>query len=513
MSSMNESSGTPEQNITELEQHRLEKLNDLKQKEYDLYPPRFERSHSAREALEQFFQEEDIADGMSLSVAGRVVASRPMGKAAFFHLEDISGRIQIYGNDKTLSEKEHYLLKNIDLGDIVGIEGEPFRTKKGEPSVRAKKYVLISKNLSVLPVVKEKDGVKYDAFADVEQRYRKRYVDLAVNPDVREDFILRSKIIKEIRSFLHSRDFLEVETPMMQAVASGAAARPFVTHHNTLDMQLYLRIAPELYLKRLLVGGFEKVFELNRNFRNEGISTKHNPEFTMIEIYQAYADYETMMQLTEDIFTTVADKVLGSREIEYGDVTISLNTPWPRKPYLEIIKEKTGLDFSVFLEQEQPSSGEAVKMAQSIGIKIDPATEFWDVVDEIFSQKVEPELIQPVFITEFPRAISPLSKNIPGNPHLVERFEPYITGREMGNAFSELNDPQEQQKRFEEQLKLKEAGAEETMQMDEDFIEALKTGMPNAGGLGIGIDRMVMLFANKQSIKDVILFPLLRKKD
>jgi lysyl-tRNA synthetase class 2 len=316
--------------------------------------------------------------------------------------------------------------------------------------------------------------------------------------------------LREIRDLLHQRGFMEVETPMMQAIASGAAARPFTTHHNALDIDLYMRIAPELYLKRLIVGGYEKVFEMNRNFRNEGISTKHNPEFTMIEIYQAYADYNTMMQLTEDIFENLAVKLIGSTDLPYGDATISLKKPWKRVAYLESIKEATGLDFEKFLGDENPSAAEAKKMATSIGLRAESLHTFWEVVDLVFSEKVEPFLIQPTIVMHYPKAISPLAKSIPGNPHLVERFEPYITGREMGNAFSELNDPLEQDRRFSEQAAQKASGAEETMATDDDFVTALKVGMPPTGGLGIGIDRLVMLFANKASIKDVILFPLLR---
>ncbi|HNJ65956.1 MAG TPA: lysine--tRNA ligase, partial [Turneriella sp.] len=346
--------------------------------------------------------------------------------------------------------------------------------------------------------------------SDIELRYRQRYIDLAVNADARSTFALRSAILREIRDFLHQRGFMEVETPMMQAIASGAAARPFTTHHNALDIDLFLRIAPELYLKRLIVGGYEKVFEMNRNFRNEGISTKHNPEFTMIEIYQAYADYNTMMELTEEIFETLALKLHGKTEIPYGTHTVSLKRPWKRVSYLDSIAEATGLDFNKFLGEENPSAAEAKKMAASIGLKAEALHTFWEVVDLVFSEKVEPNLIQPTIVMHYPKAISPLAKSIPGNPHLVERFEPYITGREMGNAFSELNDPHEQELRFREQARQKDSGAEETMATDDDFVTALKVGMPPTGGLGIGIDRLVMLFANKASIKDVILFPLLR---
>lgn len=502
-----------ELSASEQERLRTEKRAEYIEKGLNPYPARFKREKKISEILSEFFSEEDSVREAVISTAGRVVAKRPMGKAAFLTIASEGAKIQIYSNNKLLSEEEHYLLKNIDIGDITGVKGETFRTKTGEPSIRASELSILSKSLLPLPVVKEKDGQVFDAFADVETRYRKRYLDLNVNDHVRQLFIKRSQILTEIRNFFNRRGFLEVETPMMQAVASGAAARPFETYHNALGIPLYLRIAPELYLKRLIVGGFEKVYELNRNFRNEGISTKHNPEFTMMEVYQAYADYEDMMQMTEDLFLHLADTVAGRRQLIYGDKTISLEKPWARKTYLGIIKEKTGLDFEPFLDTDLPDAEKAREMATGLGIKTDGIDSFWDVVDEIFSEKVEPELIQPVFITHFPKAISPLAKETEDNPLLVERFEPYITGREMGNAFSELNDPVEQQLRFKNQLTMKEEGAHETIEMDEDFIEALKTGMPPTGGLGIGIDRLVMLFTDSQSIKDVILFPLLRPKE
>jgi len=503
------------ENISELRKQRIDKLNQLKELSIDVYPARFNRESEISQVKEKYFIEENIPEESLndlITVAGRIKSKRQMGKAGFINIEDFTGSIQLYANQKTLDETDYKVFQNLDIGDIIGITGEPFRTKTNEPSLRAKKMTLLSKNLSPLPIVKEKDGKTFDAFADVETRYRKRYVDLIVNQNVKQDFIIRSKILHEIRQFFQERDFLEVETPMMQAVASGAAAKPFATHHNALDMPLFLRIAPELYLKRLIVGGFEKVFELNRNFRNEGISPKHNPEFTMMEVYQAYADYEDMMQLTEDLFLHLADKVLGKRKLPYGDEEIDLSTPWEKKSYLGIIKEKSGLDFESFLEEENPSFDKAKEMASSIGVDSKGLHTFWEVVDEVFSIKVEPTLIQPIFITHFPKAISPLAKEFRDNPLLVERFEPYITGREMGNAFSELNDPIEQQARFEEQIKQAKEGAEETVALDEDFIEALKVGMPPTGGLGIGIDRLIMLFTNSQTIKDVILFPLMRKK-
>jgi len=499
---------------SELEEQRLSKLEALKTRGIDPYPVRFaDKQDISALRLQHFGPANDLTpaeDVAAVSTAGRVVAIRDMGKAQFLQIQDQTGRMQIYAGNKTLNEQDYFVLTNLDLGDIIGIKGRPFRTKTNEPSIHANELKILSKNLAPLPVVKEKDGETYDSISDIELRYRQRYIDLAVNGDARNTFALRSAILREIRDLLHNRGFMEVETPMMQAIASGAAARPFNTHHNALDIDLHLRIAPELYLKRLIVGGYEKVFEMNRNFRNEGISTKHNPEFTMIEIYQAYADYNTMMELTQDIFEHLAIKLIGSTDLPYGDHIISVKKPWKKIGYLESIKEATGLDFEKFLSEANPSAAEAKKMAGSIGLKAESLHTFWEVVDLVFSEKVEPNLIQPTIVMHYPKAISPLAKSIPGNEHFVERFEPYITGREMGNAFSELNDPLEQERRFLEQASQKASGAEETMETDTDFVTALKVGMPPTGGLGIGIDRLVMLFANKSSIKDVILFPLLR---
>ncbi len=508
MSEMEADQGAQQGDIFAQRQTQYEKL---KEAGVEIYPNRFERELTVGEILALFTGEE--VPERTVTLAGRVMSKRPMGKAGFLHLQDQTGQIQVYGNNKLLDEKEYFIFQNIDIGDLVGVSGELFRTKIGEPSVRINRMAMLSKNLFPLPVVKEKDGKRFDEFSDVEARYRRRYLDLIVNPEVRETFQTRSQVVQKIREFLTQKGFMEVETPMMQSVASGAAAKPFRTHHNALGMDLYLRIAPELYLKRLIAGGFEKVFELNRNFRNEGISVKHNPEFTMMEVYEAYADYNNMMELTEQMFAFLAKEVTGDTKVPYNGVEIDLTPPWPRKPYLESIREKTGLDFSVFLAEEEPSLEKAKEMAKEAGIDASRLHTFWEVVDEIFSEKVEGELIQPVFITDYPKAMSPLAKNIPGNGYLVERFEPYIVGREMGNAFSELNDPFEQKERFLDQLRQKEAGQEETIEMDEDFIDVLKVGMPPTGGLGIGIDRLVMLLTDSQTIKDVILFPLLRKKE
>ncbi|MDH4199578.1 MAG: lysine--tRNA ligase [Spirochaetia bacterium] len=490
---------------------RLSKYNALKEREINVYPNRFIREFTVTEILSLFESSEDPQK--KVTAAGRVMSKRPMGKAGFINIQDFSGQIQVYSNNTLLNDDDYFVFSQIDIGDIVGIGGETFKTKTGESSIRVDKLTMLSKNLFPLPISKEKDGIRFDEFADVEQRYRRRYLDLAVNPEVKNTFIIRSKIVSHIRNFLVAKGFFEVETPMMHSIASGAAARPFKTHHNTLDMDLFLRIAPELHLKRLITGGFEKVFELNRNFRNEGISIKHNPEFTMMEIYQAYADYEDMMNLTEELIADTARVVLNSDQLIYGETTISLKPPWPRKPYFEIILEKTGLDFKPFLKSEHPSFEEAKKMAQSAGVGTKDLHTFWEVVDAVFSDKVEASLIQPVFITDFPRAMSPLAKSKPENNLLVERFEPYINGWEIGNAFTELNDPFDQKERFLQQMQMKKEGQAEVIEMDEDFIDVLKVGMPPTGGLGIGIDRLVMLMTNSPSIKDVILFPLLKKKE
>ena len=491
---------------------RKNKLNSLLQKRIYPYPRHFAKKDTVKSILEKYFPNRDSVLKGGIQTAGRVVNKRPMGKAGFLQLADQTGSLQIYTNNKLLSEEDFFVFQQTDIGDIIGIQGEPFLTKTNEPSVKVRSFTILSKNLSPIPIVKEKEGQVYDAFTDIEARYRKRYVDLIVNKNTREEFIKRSLLIKHLRDFLSERGFLEVETPMLQTIASGAAAKPFETYHNTLGIPLFLRIAPELYLKRLIVGGFEKVFELNRNFRNEGISPKHNPEFTMIELYQAYSDYNDMMSLVEDIFEYLADKLSGSQKIIYGEHTVDFKKPWKRKTYLDAVKEETDIDFTPFLTKEKPDTREAMRLASSLKIDLSQIKTFWEVVDAVFSTFVEPKLIQPVFITHYPKAVSPFAKTVPKEEHLVERFEPYIAGREIGNAFTELNDPIEQKKRFMQQLSLKEEGAEETIPLDEDYLEALKVGMPPTGGLGLGIDRMAMLFMNHKSIKDVILFPTLRPK-
>ena len=494
----------------EVEENRITKLQALQNRGIDPYPNSFVRRNTIASILQKNFSDHLVET--EVVTAGRVIHKRSMGKAGFVHIRDQSSQIQIYSNNKILSEQEYFIFQQLDIGDIIGVTAIPFYTKTKEPSLRVAKLVLLSKNLTTLPIVKEKEGVVYDAFKDTETRYRKRYIDLTVNPSVSNVFRTRSKIIQTIRNFLLKNDFLEVETPMLQSTASGASAKPFVTHHNTLKMSLYMRISPELALKRLIVGGFEKVFEVNRNFRNEGMSTNHNPEFTMLELYQAYADYNTMLHLTEDIFTHICQNVTKSDTIPYMEHKINIKKSWPCKKYFDVIQEETDLDFSSFAKQDNPDLEEAKEMVKSKSLSIDLENihTFWEVVDAVFSNYVEGKLIQPIFITHYPKAISPLAKACQNEPYLVERFEPYIAGREMGNAFSELNDPIEQEKRFQMQKKLQQEGAKEIVEMDEDFLEALKVGMPPTGGLGLGIDRITMLFTNQPSIKDVILFPTMR---
>ncbi|MCD5405368.1 MAG: lysine--tRNA ligase [Desulfotomaculum sp.] len=474
-------------------QARRDKLEQLIQEGIDPYGGRFVRTHTAKEILDNF---EEI-EGKSVVLAGRIIAKRGHGKAGFANLQDLSGVIQIYGRLDDLGDEKYKLFQKLDIGDIVGVEGTVFKTRKGEVTVALKDISMLSKSLRPLPE-------KWHGLKDIDLRYRQRYVDLIVNPDVRNTFIVRSRVIRSIRDFLNERGFLEVETPMMHPIAGGAAARPFVTHHNALDMDLFLRIAPELYLKRLLVGGFEKVYEINRNFRNEGISTRHNPEFTMLELYQAYADYTDMMNLTEELISSVSKEVLGTTSVHYMGNDIKLDTPWTRMTMLEAIEKYSGVDFS------DMDFDEAKSKAEELGIEVDECKTTGDVLNEVFEQKVEPNLIQPTFIMDYPVEISPLAKRKKDNPKLTYRFELFIFGCEVANAFSELNDPIEQKKRFLEQLKKRQAGDEEAHVMDEDYIRALEYGMPPAGGLGIGIDRLVMLFTNSPSIRDVILFPLMR---
>jgi lysyl-tRNA synthetase class 2 len=486
----------------ELIKQRIKKIEELREMGIKPYGDPFRASDHASELLDRYADtpKEDLeAAAVQCSLAGRIMAFRDFGKAAFAHVQDSSGKIQIYLKKDVLGQK-HKLLKKLDIGDIIGIRGRLFRTKTNELTVEVEQLELLTKSVRPLPE-------KWHGLKDVETRYRQRYVDLIVNPEVRENFAKRSVIIKGVRDFLESKGFIEVETPMMHQIPGGATARPFKTHHNALDIDLYLRIAPELYLKRLLVGGYERVYELNKNFRNEGISTKHNPEFSMLEFYIAYRDYHYLMSLTEDLITTVAMKAVGTLKIPYGDDVIDLTPPWRRVPMLEALMESG-------VPQEALGDAEKAKQwARGNQIDIPEGSSHGKALDEIFKEKVEPGLVQPTFIIDHPVELSPLAKRKADNPALVERFELFICSRELANAFSELNDPFDQKVRFLEQVKAKQEGDEEAHWMDEDFIRALEYGMPPAAGEGIGVDRLVMLLTNSPSIRDSILFPQLKPED
>ncbi|MCR4440705.1 MAG: lysine--tRNA ligase [Peptococcaceae bacterium] len=478
-------------------QVRLEKLNELKKRGIDPFGSRFERTHYAADIVDNFVR----LEGKDVVIAGRIMSKRDMGKAAFAHLQDISGQIQIYIRLDDVGPETHELFTRLDIGDIIGVSGYVFRTKKGEITVGVKGLTFLTKALRPLPE-------KWHGLRDVELRYRQRYVDLIVNPEVKKVFVTRSRIIQAMRRFLDNKGFLEVETPTMHTVAGGASARPFITHHNALDIDLYMRIALELHLKRLIVGGLEKVYEIGRVFRNEGISTKHNPEFTMMELYQAYADYHDMMKLTEEMISTVALEVLGSPVVVYQGTKIDLSPPWPRMTMVEAVKKYTGIDFNVI-----NSDQEARELSSRLGLKTDGESTRGTILNEIFEEKVEQHLIQPTFILDYPLEISPLAKRKTDNPGFTYRFEAFITAREIANAFSELNDALDQRERFLKQAEKRAKGDEEAHMMDEDFVRALEVGMPPTGGLGIGIDRLVMLLTDSPSIRDVILFPTLRPRD
>ncbi|OCQ90024.1 lysine--tRNA ligase [Nostoc sp. MBR 210] len=487
---------------------RLEKVDQIKQLGANPYAYRWESTHNAAQLQEKFA---DLASGeevdLEVAIAGRIMARRVFGKLAFFTLQDETGTIQLYLEKNRIQESMaeidaeafNHLKQLTDAGDILGVKGTIKRTEKGELSVYVKQYTILTKSLLPLPD-------KWHGLTDVAKRYRQRYVDLIVNPEVRQTFRRRAQITAGIRRYLEQRDFLEIETPVLQSEAGGADARPFITYHNTLEMELYLRIATELHLKRLIVGGFEKVFEMGRIFRNEGISTRHNPEFTSIEIYQAYADYNDMMALTEGIVTTVAQEVLGTLQITYQGETVDLTPPWRRVTMHDLVKEVTGLDFNSF-----PSLSDAKAAAKNAGIPgTDEAQSIGKLLNLAFEEKVETNLIQPTFVIDYPVEISPLAKPHRSQPGLVERFELFIVGRETANSFSELTDPIDQRERLEAQAARKAAGDLEAQGVDEDFLTALEYGMPPTGGLGIGIDRLVMLLTDSASIRDVIAFPLLK---
>ncbi|MDE9929267.1 lysine--tRNA ligase [Staphylococcus pseudintermedius] len=486
-------------------QVRRQKLQELRDLGIDPFGEKFERTGTAETLKAQWDQyaKEELAEKETEShtvIAGRIMTKRGKGKAGFAHIQDLSGQIQIYVRKDQVGDAQFGIWNTADLGDIVGVEGIMFKTNTGELSVKAKSFKLLSKALRPLPD-------KHHGLQDIEQRYRQRYLDLITNEESTQTFINRSRILQEMRNYLNEKGFLEVETPMMHQIAGGAAAKPFVTHHNALDATLYMRIAIELHLKRLIVGGLEKVYEIGRVFRNEGVSTRHNPEFTMIELYEAYADYKDIMSLTEELVAHIARRVLGTTSVQYGDETINLEPQWCRLHMVDAVKEATGVDF-----YEVKSDKEAHELAKAHGIEVDDNMKYGHILNEFFEQKVEETLIQPTFIYGHPIEISPLAKKNPEDPRFTDRFELFIVGREHANAFTELNDPIDQRQRFEAQLVEKEQGNDEAHEMDEDFIEALEYGMPPTGGLGIGIDRLVMLLTNSPSIRDVLLFPYMRQK-
>ena len=482
---------------------RREKMNTMRENGLDPFGKRFDRSHSTKELVEQYAElekEELEAKSVAVSLAGRIMTKRGKGKAGFAHLQDLTGQIQVYVRQDAVGEENYKLFDSSDLGDIIGVTGTLFKTKVGELSVKVEGFVFLTKALRPLPD-------KFHGLKDVEQRYRQRYLDLIMSQESKATFISRSRIIQSMRRYLDDHGYLEVETPMMHSIAGGASARPFITHHNALDMPLFMRIAIELHLKRLIVGGLEKVYEIGRVFRNEGVSTRHNPEFTMIELYEAYADYRDIMSLTENLIAHIAQEVVGSTTVQYGDYEVDLKPEWKRLHMVDAIKEYTGADF-----WNEMSVEEARELAKEHGVEINNNMLYGHIVNEFFEQKVEEKLIQPTFIYGHPVEISPLAKKNDEDPRFTDRFELFIVAREHANAFTELNDPIDQRERFEAQLKEREQGNDEAHMMDDDFVEALEYGMPPTGGLGIGIDRLVMLLTNSPSIRDVLLFPLMRHK-
>lgn len=483
---------------------RRQKMQNFREHGLDPFGKRFERTHLSQEIVEQYdqFSKEELEEkSVEVIIAGRIMTKRGKGKAGFAHLQDLKGQIQIYVRKDAIGEDSYEFFNTADLGDIIGVRGTVFKTNVGELSVKAQEVEYLTKALRPLPE-------KFHGLKDVEQRYRQRYLDLIVSENSKETFILRSRIIQAMRRYLDDQGFLEVETPMLHSIAGGATARPFITHHNALDMQLYIRIAIELHLKRLIVGGLEKVYEIGRVFRNEGISTRHNPEFTMLELYEAYADYNDIMSLTENLIAHTAKEVLGTTTVRYGEEDINLAPGWKRLHMADAVKEYTGVDFWQHMSKE-----EAQALAEEHSIEIKPTMEVGHILNEFFEQKVEEQLVQPTFVYGHPVEISPLAKKNPEDERFTDRFELFIVRREHANAFTELNDPIDQRERFEAQLIEKEEGNDEAHEMDDDFIEALEYGLPPTGGLGIGIDRLVMLLTNSASIRDVLLFPQMRPKE
>ena len=496
--SENQENNTQEQelDLNQLMLVRREKLDKLKQDGKDPYEiTKFNRTHTSKQIMDNY----DELEGKDVTVAGRIMAKRIMGKASFCHIQDSEGKIQSYVSINELGEESYKAFKEDDIGDIIGITGFVFKTRTGEISIHAKEVTLLSKSLRPLPE-------KYHGLKDTDLRYRQRYVDLIVNPEVKETFVKRSKIIKELRRILDEKGYIEVETPILNTIVTGDAARPFITHHNTLDLDMYLRIAPELYLKRLIVGGFDKVYEIGRLFRNEGMDIKHNPEFTNIELYSAYEDYNDMMNIAEEIISTLAKNVLGTTTINYQGQEINLAPGWRKLPMIEGIKEVTGIDFNKVASDE-----EALEIAKQHNITMEEAKQTkGHVINAFFEEYVEKTLIQPTFVIDYPVEISPLAKRKPSNPTLTERFELFIGGREYGNAYSELNDPIDQYERFLKQVEAKQKGDVEAGDMDEDFVNALEIGLPPTGGLGIGLDRLIMLLTDSASIRDILLFPTMK---
>ncbi|MBD7970922.1 lysine--tRNA ligase [Paenibacillus gallinarum] len=492
-----------EQELSELLQIRRAKLDELRALGIDPFGKKYERTDEAGNILKQYsdLTKEEIEEkNIEVSIAGRIMAKRGMGKASFAHIQDLSGRIQIYVRKDTVSEAQYDAFTLLDLGDIIGVKGTVFKTKTGETSIKVTELEVLSKSLYPLPD-------KYQGLKDVELRYRQRYVDLIMSSEVQQTFISRSRIIQSMRRYLDGLGYLEVETPTLHSIAGGAAARPFITHHNALDMELYMRIAIELHLKRLIVGGLEKVYEIGRVYRNEGISTRHNPEFTMIELYEAYADYKDIMELTENMVAHIAQEVLGTTKIDYQGHEVDLTPSWRRVSMVDAVKEVKGVDFGVQMTNE-----EAHRLAKEHNVPVEKHMTFGHILNAFFEEFVEETLIQPTFVYGHPVEISPLAKKNEEDPRFTDRFELFIVGREHANAFSELNDPIDQRQRFEAQLLEKEHGNDEAHEMDDDFIRALEYGMPPTGGLGIGVDRLVMLLTNAPSIRDVLLFPHMRHR-
>lgn len=482
--------------INEQMQNRIDKMHKIEEHGWRPFGRRFEWTHRSGDVKDQF---ETLAETEAeVKMAGRVMAIRGHGKTCFMDMQDKTGRMQLYVRKDVLGEEDYSLVKMMDIGDTIGVTGIPFRTHMGEISIKVIKMEMLSKSLRPLPE-------KWHGLKDIETRYRQRYVDLIVNPEVRDTFVKRSQIIRSVREVLDSHDFLEVETPILNTIAGGAAARPFISYHNALDMQVYMRIAPELYLKRLIVGGMDRVYELGRVFRNEGIDNRHNPEFTSVEIYQAFADYRDMMDLTEEVVVKTAMKVLGTTKITYEGVEIELASPWKRMSMIDAVKEYSGKDFTNVTDLE-----EARAMAKELNVPVEPSFGIGKIINACFEEYVEDKLIQPTFITGHPKEISPLAKSNPENPEITDRFEAYIYGREICNGFTELNDPLDQRERFLKQVEERANGDEEANMMDEDFVNALEYGLPPTGGLGIGIDRLVMFLTDSSTIRDVLFFPTMK---